>query len=82
MIKTRGRPPKYYHPLLQREKQISAVISKVLPKPIADPIRPKGSRLAHLYGLPKTHKEQLAMRQFSPLRIRITTRWLSGWMKN
>ena len=60
--KTRGRPAKYYHPLLQREKQISAVISKVLPKPIADSIRPKGCRLAHLYGLPKTHKEQLAMR--------------------
>ena len=60
--KTRGRPVKYYHPLLQLEKQIGAVISKVLPKPIADSIRPKGSRLAHLYGLPKTHKEQLAMR--------------------
>ena len=50
---------KYYHPLLQRENQIlSAVISKVLPKPIADSIRPNGSRLA----LPKMHKEQLAMR--------------------
>ena len=60
--KTRGRPAKYYHPLLQREKQISAVISKVLPKLIADSIRPKGCRLAHLYGPPKTHKEQLAMR--------------------
>ena len=34
----------------------------LLPKPIADSIRPKGCRLAHLYGLPKTHKEQLAMR--------------------
>ena len=43
-------------------KQISAVISKVLPKPIPHSIRPKGSRLAHLYGLQKTHKEQLAMR--------------------
>ena len=61
--KTRGRPLKYYHPLLQQEKQINAVISKVyvLPKPIADSIHPKGSRLAHLYGLPKMHKEQLAM---------------------
>ena len=59
--KTRGRPAKYYHPLLQREKQISAVISKVLPKPIADSILLKGCRLAHLYGLPKAHKEQLAM---------------------
>jgi len=53
---------KYYHPLLQREKQICAVISKGLPKPIANSIRPKGSRLAYLYGLPKTHKAQLAMR--------------------
>ena len=60
--KTRGGPVKYYHPLLQREKQISAVISKVLPKPIAHSIRLKGSRLAHLYGLPKTHKEKVAMR--------------------
>ena len=33
----------YYHPFLQRERQISAVISKVLAKPIADSIRPKGS---------------------------------------
>lgn len=65
--------------LLQREKQISAVISKVLPKPIAD--LPKGSRLAQLYGLPKTLKEQLAMRPILPLRIPITMRWLSGWMK-
>ena len=60
--KKRGRPVKYYHPLLQRQKQISAVIFKVLPKPIADCIRSKRSRLAHLYCLLKTHKEQLAMR--------------------
>ena len=57
--KTRGRPAKYCHPLLQREKH---VISKVLPKSIAGSIRPKGCRLTHLYGLPKTHKEQLARR--------------------
>ena len=50
---------KYYNPLLQREKQISIVICKVLPKPIAYSIRPKGTRLAHL---PKTHKKQFAMR--------------------
>ena len=31
-------------------------------KDIADDICPKGSRLAHLYGLPKTHKSKLAMR--------------------
>ena len=41
---------KYYHLHLQREKQISPVITKVLPKPITDSIRPKGSRLAQLYA--------------------------------
>jgi len=60
--KTRGRAVKYYRPLLQWEKQFSTVISKVLPRPITDSIRSKGSRLADLYGLLKTHKEQLAMR--------------------
>ena len=34
--------------------KFSAVISKVLSKPIADSIRPEGSKLAHLYGLLKT----------------------------
>ena len=36
--------------------------NRILPKSIADTICPTGSRLAHLYGLPKTHKERLAMR--------------------
>ena len=52
--KTRGGPVKYYHLLLQREKQISAVIPKVPSKPIADSIRPNGSRLANLCGPLKT----------------------------
>ena len=60
--KTRGRPPKHYHPLLQKEKQLESVVRKILPKPIADTVCRKGSRLAHLYGLPKTHKQQLSMR--------------------
>ena len=59
---TRGRPPKYYHPLLQKEKQLESVVRKTLPKQIADTVCRKGSRLAHLYGLPKTHKQQLSMR--------------------
>ena len=29
---------------------------------IADALRPRGSRVAHLHDLPKTHKEQLAVR--------------------
>ena len=35
---------------------------QILPKDVTDIICPKGSRLAHLYGLPKTHKPALAMR--------------------
>ena len=60
--KTRGRPPKYYHPLLEKEKLLVSTIYRILPKKIADSVRPQGSRLAHLYGLPKTHKTPLSMR--------------------
>ena len=60
--KTKGRPPTYYHPLLEQEKETDSLLRRILPKPIADSLRPKGSRLANLYGLPKTHKERLAMR--------------------
>ncbi|XP_078361337.1 uncharacterized protein LOC144645655 [Oculina patagonica] len=60
--KSRGRPPKYYHPLLKKEKDLESTVRRILPKSIADSVRPTGSRLAHLYGLPKTHKERLAMR--------------------
>ena len=60
--RTKGRPPKHYHPLLEREKHIDSVVRRMLPKHIADTVCQKGSRLAHLYGLPKTHKERLSMR--------------------
>ena len=60
--RTKGRPPKHYHPLLEREKHLDSVVRSILPKHIADTVCQKGSRLAHLYGLPKTHKERLAMR--------------------
>jgi hypothetical protein len=60
--KSKGRPVKHYHPLLQKAKEIESAVRKILPKEIADFISPKGSRLAHLYGLPKTHKKELAMR--------------------
>ena len=60
--KTRGRPPRHHHPLLQKEKELESIVRRILPKVIADSVRPTGSRLAHLYGLPKTHKEHLAMR--------------------
>ncbi|XP_073258104.1 uncharacterized protein [Porites lutea] len=60
--RTKGRPPKHYHPLLEKEKHLDSVVRRILPKHIADTVCLKGSRLAHLYGLPKTHKERLTMR--------------------
>ncbi|XP_015770330.1 PREDICTED: uncharacterized protein LOC107348781 [Acropora digitifera] len=60
--KCRGRPPKHYHPLLHKEKELESLVRRILPTAIAESVRPSGSRLAHLYGLPKTHKEKLAMR--------------------
>ena len=60
--KCRGRPPKHYHPLLQKEKELESLVCRILPTAIAESVRPSGSRLAHLYGLPKTHKKELAMR--------------------
>ena len=61
---TRGRPPKYYHPLFEIQKQLESVVRRILPKEIMipDSVCKKSSRLAHLYGLPKTDKERLAMR--------------------
>jgi len=60
-LKTRGRPPKHYLPLLQKEKELESIAHRILPKSTVDSVRPTGSWLAHLYGLPKTHKECLAM---------------------
>ena len=39
------------------------MVWRILPKHIADTVCQKRSRLAHLYGLPKRHKERLVMRQ-------------------
>ena len=60
--KTCGRPPKYYHHLLQKEIELCTKVHNILPKSIADSLCPKGSGLVHLYGLPKTHKPELSMR--------------------
>ena len=58
----RGRPPKHYHPLLQKEKDVHSILHRILPQEIATSLSPKSSRLAHLYGLSKTHKANLSMR--------------------
>ena len=48
----RGRPPKHYHPLLQKEKDLNSILHQILPQDNATSLSPKSSRLAHLYGLP------------------------------
>ncbi|XP_068739190.1 uncharacterized protein [Montipora capricornis] len=60
--KTRGRPPTHYHPLLQKEKELTKILNDTLPDSVATSLCPRGTRLAHLYGLPKTHKSTLSMR--------------------
>ena len=60
--KERGRPLKHYHPLLKKEKELSSIAKTILPQPIADSLIQKGSRLAYLYGLPKTNKTKLEVR--------------------
>ncbi|XP_068728937.1 uncharacterized protein [Montipora capricornis] len=57
----RGRPPKHYHPLLQKEKDVHSILHRIRPQEIATSLSPKSSRLAHLYGLPKTHKANLSV---------------------
>lgn len=63
---SKGRPPKHYHPLLQKERDLDSTVPRILPKSIADTVHPTGSRLAHLDGLPKTHKERLAIYPILP----------------
>ena len=46
----------------KRRMNFYTKVHNILPKSIADSLCPKGSRLAHLYGLPKTHKPDLSMR--------------------
>ena len=58
----RGRPLKHFHSLLQKEKELHETLHQILPDEIANSLSPKSSRLAHLYGLPKTHKATLSMR--------------------
>ena len=47
------RPPKHFHPLLQKEKELQETLHRILPEGIANSLFPKSSRLAHLHGLPK-----------------------------
>jgi len=63
--KTRERPSKHYRPLFQKEKELRTALHEILPEEIANTLSLKSSRLAHLYGLAKTHKATLSMRPIS-----------------
>ena len=52
----------FFFRLLQKEKELHETLHQILPEEIANSLSPKSSRLAHLYGLPKTHKATLSMR--------------------
>ena len=54
-----GRQPKHYHPLLAKEALVQSTITTILPHAAAQSLRPTGSRLVHLYGLPKTNVEEI-----------------------
>lgn len=55
--RTRGRPPKQYYPLLEKEKHLDSVVRRILPKHTADTVCQKGSRLARstVLGIPCSH---------------------------
>ena len=82
--KTRGRPPKYYNSLLQKETALSIAVHKILPSAIANAVCIKGSHLPHLDGLPKTHKKQLsfsATLSATSTYIYALTKWLEDKLK-
>ena len=82
--KSRGRPPKHYHPLLQKEKELESLVHRILPAEVVDSVRPSSSRLAHLYGLLKTHKQQLAMQPIlssTNTYIFALAKWLDNKLK-
>ena len=81
--KTRGRPPKHFHPLLEKEKQLHEKVHKILPKATAEQLCPKGSRLAHLYGLPKTQRKIVHETHLISLwHVQLPAALRNGCMKN
>ena len=56
----RGRKPKHFHPLLQKEKELLKTLHQTLPE--LRNCQFTFSRLVHPYGLPKTHKATLSIR--------------------
>ena len=49
-------------PSLKKRKRLQSIVQRVLTKHLADSLVPKGSRLPHLYGVPKIHKIPMSVR--------------------
>ena len=80
--KPRGRPVKYYHPLYNGKSKFVLSYLKHYPSPLPTPSVPKVLDSHTYMAYRRRIRHNLLYAQFSPLLIRITTRWLNGWMKN
>ena len=56
----RGRPPKPFHPPLEKDKELTAAVKRILPKDIADCSKVQDSPICVVYQ--RLTKKQLAMR--------------------
>ena len=61
------------------ELVLNKLVKEVLPDEIAKTVLAKDSNLAHLYGLPKTHKPCV---QYCQQWVPTTINLLNGWMKS
>ena len=66
--------------LFEKEKHLISDVKRILPKEIAYSFCKKGSRLAHLYGLPKTHEKRCHATHFVHNRyLQICSGKVAGW---
>ena len=83
--KTRGRPLKHFHRLLEKEKKLHEKVHKILPKAMAEQLCPKGSRLACAPIWPPKNTQTKTVHEthlISLWHARTTTHWLIGCKKN
>ncbi|KAG1672184.1 Homeobox protein onecut [Nymphon striatum] len=61
-LRRKGKDSQMLPSFVGKGKDLTNKVNNMFPKSIADPHFPKGSRLSHLYALPKTDKSKLSMR--------------------
>ena len=76
-----GRTTEILSPTPAEGKELDSLARHILPIAVADSVHPSASRLAHLYGLPKTHKGQLAMRPILS-GMQTIAKWLDDKLKH